>query len=174
MAKITYDAHKAQNGSYIYAAAVTTNEITAEDLIDKAVELSGINIDENIARGLIGSAFQAVINEVAEGNRVYLPAKKGNFGAAYPIIKNSTIRQGDTDSDGDTIPITPEALAQRASTWGLTIGFQVGNNFSKQLREKASLEWNGETKTIASNSSANSDDDEGGNQGNEGEDNEDA
>ena len=171
MSKISFSAYSKPGLSY--AVAKTTNVISSDEICEKAVALAGINIDPNIAKGIVAAALRATLKEVAEGNRVKLPyTLKDDFGSAYPILENATLKTGDKDSEGNLISPTVENLVSRASQFRVRMGFQVGQNFSTDLNSKSSLEWNGQSITI--NTTDSDDDSEGGNQGNEGEDNQDA
>ena len=145
MATINYKANKRQDGSYIYAEAVTTNRISYDELCKKVSADSKFSKFE--VMDVLSKAFAQVQKEVCEGNRVELPSEDGLALSAYPIIDGSVIHQGDKDSDNQLIPVTVESLTNRASQWKVKMGFQAAINYADITRQ-AHLQFNGDLTTI--------------------------
>ena len=158
--KIPFEIRLKEGNLYGYAVAKPTNTISAKQLTKKAVDYAGVQISPVIAEAIIAAAMQKAKDEVAEGNRVYFPCEDGNSIAFYPIIDESTLRQGDKDSQGNVIEVNEANVAARAASWKIRLGAQVSTNFA-DITKHAHLHYTGKCKTIAA--SDNSD-----NQGNNG------
>lgn len=164
---IDYDILIKRDNSYGYAVANPANKISAKQLAKKAVDLAGVQISPVIAEAIIASAMQAAKNEVAEGNRVYLPCEDGTAIAFYPIIGDSTLRASDRDSEGNPIGVSKENIAARAANWKIRLGAQVATNFG-DLTTHASLHFTGKASFIKDGSSQDNGGNNGGNNPDDG------
>ena len=150
---IDFDVCLKEDKSYGYAQAKTKNTISYGQLAEKAIKFTGVNFSKLTVVALISAAFEAAKQEVCEGNLVYCPCEDGTALSFYPIIDGSTLRQGDTDGQGNVIEVTAENIAARAGLWTTRLGARVATNFG-DITKQSSLHFSQKVVPIKSNASA--------------------
>lgn len=158
--KINYDILIKEDNSYGYAKAKTTNNVGTNRLVQKTVDAIGLQLSPVVVRAVLACAMDVARDEVASGNRVYFPSNYGNAVAFYPIIDDSTIRQGDTDGEGNVIPMTPESFLNRSGQWKVRMGAQISTDFGL-ITKNSHLHYSGKVKQVKVNDTTQ----QGGNQG---------
>ena len=151
--KIPYRMCRKEDGSYIYAEPVLEQTISTLQIAQEAAEAVGVNLAPKIVDALVSAYMERCKVAVSRGQRPYVPCNEGNGLAFYAIF--------DKDSEGNLIPVTAEALKNRAQLFKVRLGCQVSSNFA-DITKPAVPNFNGEVKPIKANGAA------GGGGGNNG------
>lgn len=159
--KIPYRMCRKEDGSYIYAEPVLEQTISTLQIAKEAAEAVGVNLAPKIVDALVSAYMERCKVAVSRGQRPYVPCNEGNGLAFYAIFDDATIKAGDKDSEGNLIPVTAEALKNRAQLFKVRLGCQVSSNFA-DITKPAVPNFNGEVKPIKANGAA------GGGGGNNG------
>lgn len=147
-----------EDGSYIYAEPVLEQTISTLQIAKEAAEAVGVNLAPKMVDALVSAYMERCKVAVSRGQRPYVPCDEGNGMAFYAIFDDATIKAGDKDSEGNLIPVTADALKNRAQLFKVRLGCQVSSNFA-DITKPAVPSFNGEVKPIRTNAPA------GGNQG---------
>ncbi|MBQ2190638.1 MAG: hypothetical protein II452_07200 [Paludibacteraceae bacterium] len=166
--KIPFSIRLKEDGSYAFAEAKLTNTVSSLQIAQKAADYAGVQISPKVVDALVSAYLTKAKEEVAEGNRVYIPCDDGNGIALYAILDKATLRQGDKDSNGETIAVNAANLSARAAQFKVRLGAQVSTNFA-DITKHASLHFNGEVTPIRNNGSTPSNG--GGNNGGDPDEN---
>lgn len=168
--KIAYRMCRKEDGSYIYAEPVLEQTISTLQIAQEAAEAVGVNLAPKMVDALVSAYMERCKVAVSRGQRPYVPCNDGNGMAFYAIFDDATIKAGDKDSEGNLIPVTADALKNRAQLFKVRLGCQVSSNFA-DITKPAVPAFNGEVKPIRTNAPAgNGGSSQGGNGGNNPDD----
>ena len=151
--KIPYRMCRKEDGSYIYAEPVLEQTISTLQIAKEAAEAVGVNLAPKMVDALVSAYMERCKVAVSRGLRPYVPCNDGNGLAFYAIFDDATIKAGDKDSEGNLIPVSADALKNRAQLFKVRLGCQVSSNFAN-LTKPAVPSFNGEVKAIKANGAA--------------------